>query len=225
MLGIMDLARFVIESASAVICFILLWFMLKPYRITGDNRFLGLPLGFGVMGVSHIIATVVTFSQDLSWFMLLFRTFSFVFLATTYFFSSRSSKKTQQLWNTTVSVLIVILITLALLVFVSPQTVLGNSNSAEIYFRVFMEIFLTYIILYTLRTHVQKPDPWTLWIPFGFIFLALSQYAFLLYYVEPSPVTLWSAVAFRFAGLVVFLVVAYQTFYRYERNANNEVTA
>ena len=213
-----------VESVSAVICFILVWFMIKPYRLTGDARFLGLPLGFGIMGVSHVIATiVVAFSTNLSWFLILFRTFSFVFLAATYFFSSRAFKKTQQLWNVTLSALIVLFMALSLILFVAPQTAnwLANYN-AQIYSRVFMEIFLTYIIIFTLRTHVKKPDPNTIWIPFGFISLAISQYTLILAYITHTfnsngppylGVPYWAAMAFRFAGLLVFLAVAYRTFY------------
>ncbi len=212
-----EIVRIVAEPASAILCFILVWFMAKPYRLTGDARFLGLPLGFGIMGVSHVIATTVALSKDLSWFMLLFRTFSFAFLATTYFFSSKSSKKNQQFWNITISALIVVLIALSLLVVVAPQTVWENDSNVQIYCRVFMMLFLSYIIVYTVRSHVKKPDPMTLWIPFGFIFLAISQYSLLLFYVEPSRVAFYGSFALRFAGLAVFLIVAYQTFYRFSK--------
>ena len=207
------LVRLTLEPASAIICFILVWFMIKPYRLTGEGRYLGLPLGFGIMGISHIIAAIVAFSNSLNWFMLLFRTFSFLFLATTYFFSNKSSKKTQQIWNITLSALFVILITLSLLVFVAPQSIWETYSGTQIYFRIFMEIFLLYIIIHTLRGHVKKPDPKTIWIPFGFIFLALSQYSFLLFYIDSGLAAFWGAYVFRFAGLIVFLIVAYQAFY------------
>ncbi len=218
MLDLMDIARIILESVSALLCFILVWFMAKPYKTTGDARLLGLPLGFGIMGISHIIATVVTFSLNLSWFMLMFRTFSFVFLATVYFFASKSSKKTQQLWNITVSATVVILITSSLLIFVAPEALLVDNSNMQVYFRVFMLVALCYIIAQSIRTHVEKPDPMTIWIPFGFVFLAISQYSFLLFYVDFNLVTFWSAMAFRFAGLAVFLFVAYQTFYRSKEN-------
>jgi hypothetical protein len=188
--------------------------MIKPYRLTGDTRFLGLPLGFGFMAISHIIAATVAISKEVSWFMLLFRTFSFVFIATTYFFSEMSSKKTQYLWNISISALIVVLIGLSLVVVVAPQSVWENDAGAQIYSRIFMEIFLCYIIVHSIRNHIEKPDPTTIWIPFGFIFLALSQYSFLLFYIDNSFAAFWGAIVFRFVGLIVFLVVAYQTFYR-----------
>jgi hypothetical protein len=207
-----EVTRLIAEPSSAIICFILVWFMAKPYRHTGDARLLGLPLGFGIMGVSHIIATLVAFSRDVSWFMLVFRTFSFVFLASTYFFSSKSSKKTQQLWNISISAIIVALISLSVLVFVAPQTVWENSSGAQIIFRIFMEVFLSYSIIYTIKSHVDKPDPMTIWIPFGYIFFALSQYSLLVYYIDTGSAAFWGALAFRFAGLAVFLIVSIRTF-------------
>lgn len=208
-----EVIRLVVEPASAIICFILVWFMIKPYRLTGEASFLGLPLGFGIMGIAHVIAATVAISKDVSWFMLLFRTFSFVFIATTYYFSSKSSKKSQQLWNITLSALIVVLITFSLVIFVAPQSVWESDTGAQIYLRIFMMVFLVYIIVYTLRSHVKKPDPMTIWIPFGFIFLALSQYSLLFFYIDLSRAAFWGAIMFRFAGLIMFLIVAYRTFY------------
>lgn len=201
------------EPTSAIICFILVWFMAKPYRITGENSFLGLPIGFAIMGISHVIATIVVFSSDLGWFMLLFRTFSFAFIAASYFFSSKSFKKTQYLLNITLSALIVGLIVLSLAVFVAPFSVWESYNIAQVYCRVFIEVFLVYIIAFTINNHVKRPDPWTLWIPFGFIFLAISQYSFFFWYLDYSVTALWSAIAFRIIGLLVFLVISYRTFY------------
>jgi hypothetical protein len=217
-----ELLRPTIEPISAIICFILVWFMIKPYRVTGDARFLGLPLGFGIMGIGHIIAATVAISQDVSWIMLLFRTFSFAFLAMTYFFSSKSSKKTQQLWNLTLSAVIVVLIALSLLVVAAPQTVWEQEPGAQIYCRIFIMIFLCYIIVHTLRNHVRNPDPTTILIPFGFIFLAISQYSFIFLYTNSSRPAVWGGLALRLIGLIIFLVVAYRSFYSPKEAAMNE---
>jgi hypothetical protein len=227
-----DLVKITITLAeffSAVICFVLVWFMMKPYRLTGDARFLGLPLGFVLLGISHAIATAVQFSSGVAWywFMLIFRTFSFVFLATTYLFSSRSSKKTQHLWNITVSTMIVVIFTLSLLVLVAPQ-LWESVGSSQIYWRILMVISLCYIITVTIKNHFKKPNPMTLWIPFGFIFLAISQCLLIVYslvnkVIDNSINVYWSTLVFRFAGLIMFLVVAYRTYYnsKEDRNAKN----
>ena len=224
-----DLVKITIELAeviSAIICFVLVWFMMKPYRLTGENSFLGLPLGFGIMGASHIIATAVGFSTDLAWFwfMVIFRTFSFLFLATTYLFASRASKKSHYLLNITLSTTIVVLFTLSLLVFIAPQ-LWSSFGSSQIYWRIFIVICLSYIIIVTLRNHVKKPDRMTLWIPFGFIFLTASQCLLIVYasvykIIENSINVYWIAVGFRFAGLIMFLIVAYRTYYNSKEDDN-----
>ena len=214
------------EAFSAIICFVLVWYMMKPYRLTGENSFLGLPLGFAIMGISHLIATAVNFTSGVTWFwfMLIFRTFSFMFLATTYLFSSRLSKKNQYLWNITFSTIIVVLFTLSLLAIIAPQ-LWESVGSSQIYWRIFMVIALVYITTVTLRNHVKKPDSMTLWIPFGFIFLTISQFLLIVYslvykVIENSINVYWSSIVFRFAGLIMFLIVAYRTYYNSKEEDN-----
>jgi hypothetical protein len=209
----LELTRLILEPTSAIICFILVWFMIKPYRLTGDAKFVGLPLGFGLMGIGHVIAASVAFSQDLRWPMLIFRTFSFVFLAATYFFAGKSSKVSQQLWNITLSALIVGLITLSMLVIVEPQSVWDSYNVAQIYMRLFVGISLFYLIVHTLRNHEKNPAPLTILIPIGFILLAISQYSLIFNYIDHSRTAFWGAIVFRFSGLIVFLIVSYKAFY------------
>ena len=48
--------RIIIEVASAIICFIFVWFIAKPYRLTREGRYLGLPLGFAFLGISYAIS-------------------------------------------------------------------------------------------------------------------------------------------------------------------------
>ena len=58
-----DLERITIEVVSAIACFILVRFMIKPFRLTGESRYLGLPLGFDFLGVSHVF-TAVSFALE-----------------------------------------------------------------------------------------------------------------------------------------------------------------
>ena len=88
-----------------------------------------------------------------------------------------------------------------------------------------MVISLGYIIIVTLRNHLKKPEPMTLWIPFGFIFLAISQCLLIVYslfykVVENSINVYWSAIVFRFVGLIMFLIVAYRTYYNSKEDGN-----
>ena len=59
-----DLARIIIEVVSATACFILVWFMIKPYQLTGEGRYLGLPLGFLFLGVSFTISSGTILGRD-----------------------------------------------------------------------------------------------------------------------------------------------------------------
>src|SRR5512147_593128 len=107
--------RIIVEIASAIICFILVKFMIKPYGLTKEARFLGLPFGFGFLGASFVISAVVyslkssVYWTDLLWFQSFTRTFAFVFLAMTYYFSKRPPKSTRLLSDAILSLLVVIL--------------------------------------------------------------------------------------------------------------------
>ena len=80
-------ARVIVEVVSAIICFILVRYMIKPYSLTKEGRYLGLPLGFTFLGASYVISalayTELYHFSDFLWIQLLARTFAFVFLAVT----------------------------------------------------------------------------------------------------------------------------------------------
>jgi hypothetical protein len=222
-----DEVRITIEIVSALICFILVRFMIKPYRLTGEGRYLGLPLGFAFLGASYAISAAAFINPtgyftELSWLQLLIRTFAFMFLAVTYFFSKQSSKNGHLKWNITLSLLAVALVTLLLVLVVAPQTAVETYLAVQIYLRVFSVFCLSYIALHTLRSHLKKPDPNTLWIPIGFILLAVSQYSLLFWYTDNSSTAFWGALVIRLMGLAVFLFVAYQTFYNSEEKKKDE---
>lgn len=211
--------RIVAEVVSAILCFILLRFMIKPYRLTGESRYLGLPLGFSFLGISYVLgATALSglFSpyMVLAWIPLLARTFAFSFLVVTYYFSKEPSKNTRLLWDITLSLLIIVLTASVAAVLIFPQFAASSYISTQKYFRIFDIICLTYISIYTLRSHIRNPDPTTIWIPFGFILLGISQYSFLIWAIDASNFAFTGALLIRLAGLVVFLAVSYRTFYR-----------
>jgi hypothetical protein len=71
--------------------------MIKPYRLTGEGRYLGLPLGFGFLGISYILGAIALsqlfFSySEIAWIPLLARTFAFSFLVVTYYFSKKPQR-------------------------------------------------------------------------------------------------------------------------------------
>jgi hypothetical protein len=216
-------ARVTVEVVSVIVCFILVRYMIKPYLLTRESRYLGLPLGFIFLGTSYVIAAIaytepIYFFKELLWLQLLTRTFAFVFLAMTYYFSKKPSKDTRLLWNITLSVLVVALIALFLLTVIDPQVALNGYSASQVYVRIFNVLCLSYIVIHTLRSHVKNPDPTTIWTPLGFILLATSQYSLFFWYIDSSFAAFWGALVLRSLALAVFLFVAYRTFYGSRKN-------
>ena len=215
--------RITVEIVSAIICFVLVRFMIKPYLLTRETRYLGLPLGFLFLGVSFtlssgIIATgmfsiQINFCPEFSLLQLLIRAFAFVFLAVTYHFSEKRSKNSRLMWDLTFSVLAIVLVVLLLMLFVAPQSTLQAYLASIVYIRLFNIACLSYVAIHTLRSHTKEPDPTTIWIPLGFILLAVSQYSLLFFDTDNSLTAFAGALVLRLLALAVFLFVAYRTFY------------
>jgi hypothetical protein len=211
-------ARIAVEAISAAACFILVRFMIKPYRLTGESRYLGLPLGFIFLGLSYALATAIfsittSFNPDFEWLALLIKTFAFVFLAVTYYFSNRLTKNVIT-WDITLGLLTVALFTLLISLIIDPQSAMQAYFASQLYVRIFNVLCLTFIAILTLRSHVKQPDPTTIWIPFGFILLGVSQYSLIFWYINNSLAAFTGSLAIRLMALAIFLFVAYQTFYR-----------
>ena len=216
--------RIIIEIVSASICFILLWFMAKPYSLTRESRYLGLPLGFGFLGVSYVVVALListpgAFDNELSWLQLLPRTFAFLFLAVTYYFSKKPSKRSPLIWNVTISFLILVLVTLFIMVLINPHLASPNYIGLSVYFRAFNLLCLFYISVYTLRRHVKNLEPKTIVIPIGFILLGMNQYSAIIWSVDRSYFAFWGALVLRLTALVIFLFVSYKVFYSSNKGA------
>jgi hypothetical protein len=217
------LERIIIEVVSAIACFILTRFMMKPFRLTGETRYLGLPLGFGFLGASYAFSAL-SFSPLFDFansggVQLVVRAFAFLFLAVTYYFS-KSAKKPKLLWNMTLGVLAAILTILILLAIMSPQFSWPNYRLAQISVRVFDLVCLSYISVHALKSHIEQPDPTTLMIPLGYILLGIGQYSLLIWAIDASIFAFFAGLALRLAGLAVFLFVSYRTFYSSEKRGN-----
>ena len=217
-----NVERITIEVVSAIACFILVRFMIKPFRLTGETRYLGLPLGFGFLGASYAFSAV-SYSPlfdftNRGWVQLFVRAFAFLFLAVTYYFS-KSAKKPRRLWNVTLGLLAAILTILILLVIISPRFLLSDYILHSIFVRVFSLMCLSYISIHALKSHMEQSDPTTLVVPLGYILLAMEQYSALIWIVDSSYFALFGALALRLAGLAIFLFVSYKTFYSSERRS------
>jgi amino acid transporter len=135
-----------------------------------------------------------------------------VFLAVTYYFSKIPSKNTRQLWDITLSLLIVSLVALFLVTGIFPQVASDTYSASQVYVRVFIVICLSYIAIHTLRSHIKNPDPTTIWVPMGYILLAISQYSLLFWYLDNSLAAFTGSLALRLMALAVFLAVTYLSF-------------
>ncbi len=88
-----------VDAVSAVICFVLVWFMTKPYRFTGERKYIGLPFSFSFLGASYVIG-LTGFLQSggfvdvLRWVQLFTQSYAFAFLAVTYYFSKKEKETT-----------------------------------------------------------------------------------------------------------------------------------
>jgi hypothetical protein len=209
--------RMIVEVVAAILCFVIVRFMEKPYELTRDGTYLGLPLGFAFLGTADALAALayspIGFDPKLLWLPQLTRTFAFVFLATTYLFSNRKSKSSQLLGETTISLLVIAVAISFLLAFVAPQFAFEGYSKANVYLRIFNVICLVYVAIYTLRSHLKNLDATTIWIPFGFIFLAIGQYTLFFWYIDSSFSAFVGSLVATFAGLAIFLFVSYRTFY------------
>ncbi len=217
-----DIERIVIEMVSAIACFILVKFMIKPFQLTGETRHLFLALGFGLLGASYAFSAI-SFALEalqtwspvfISWFWveLLVRAFAFLFLAITYYFS-RLEKKTKPLWNTTLVILVALLAVLILSAIIFPQLPWSSYITINIYVRFFSLICLLYISIQSLRSHIEQAEPKTLMVPLGYILLGIGTYSSLIGAVDLTLFPLFGALVLRLAGLAVLLFVCYKTFY------------
>jgi hypothetical protein len=211
--------RFAIEIASAILYFILLRYMIKPYGLTREERYLGLPLGFGFLGIAEMILAIgiIYPINGLGTVSVVMRTFAFVFLAFTYYFSKKPSKNSRFIWVIILSVIIVGLTTWLLWLFSAPLLTLGITAGFGIFLRILALVCLSYICIHTIRSHIKSLDPTTIWIPLGFIMLSVSQYSQLIRAADENylyGVAFVGGLTARLIALAIFLYVAYRTFYK-----------
>ncbi len=213
-----DILHFAIEVVSAVLCFVLVRFMFKPYEFTREGRYLGLPLGFMFLGLSEVFLGTGIFvdTQELRVLSLISRTFAYVFLAATYYFSKKTTKNSRIIWNITFSLIVVILAAL-LLIAVNGSIVGLQFASPSVYFRVISLLCISFICIHTLRSHIQEPERDTIWIPLGFILLGFSQYSMLIWATDAHytyGIAFTGAWIARIAGLSIFIAVSYLTLHK-----------
>jgi len=206
-----------VEGVSAAIAFVLVWFMVKPYRMTGENRFLGLPIGFAFLGVSYIFMGASlslgesSLLDEMRWLQLFTGAYAFVFIAVTYHLSFEThERKARLLMQAFASLTVLVSIFLFVVVFLPPLFTFPSYKTADEYFRVFNMMLALYVTLQTLRSHALKPESKTILAPLGYALLAFSQYSFLIWSLDSSFSAFIGAHAIRIVGLLVFLFVSYE---------------
>ena len=210
--------RIAVEIISAVACAVLLWFMIKPYIVTREGRYIGLPLGFGFLGASYALSAIAYaqpnfYESGIKWIQLLFRAFAFLFLAVAYYFSKKPTKNTRYIWDIIFSGLFVSLAALLLLNFIAPQIPIRSYLTLSSFIRILNLVCLTYIFIHCFREQAKEPDPISIWVLSGYALLGLSQLSYLIVNFYSGVFAFWVSLALRLTSLAVFLISASKTFY------------
>jgi hypothetical protein len=224
--------RIAYEITSTILVIILVRFMLKPYQLTGESRYLGLPLGFGFLGVTYALSAFTYyqphfFGNVTLYIQLVLRSFAFVFLCVTYYFANKTTKtatkNTRWIWNTTLILLLVAFVTSFVLVMLPgvPSTISAYSDVAT-YVRIFNLVCIGYLCYRTFRSHIEQPQRDTLWIPLSYLFLGVSQYSLVVYTLDNSMSAWWGALAIRWIAFALLLYVAYMSFYSKKGRLNEK---
>jgi hypothetical protein len=207
-----------IHAVAIALCLVLVYFMIKPYKVTGESRYLGLPLGFGFLALSHFISGYAFFAPTqfhdaVVWFQISARAFAFAFLALSYYFAKKPSKNSRVWWNITLSILIVALVMSTIWVVILPQStdtyLLGDAC-----FRIFNVVCLAFICIHTLRVFLKKNEPAIGSTAFGYIQLALSQFLLIFWVTYLNLVIFWAAMILLVSGLSFIVAVSYRALYR-----------
>ncbi|MGE5556539.1 MAG: hypothetical protein ACM3UY_09855 [Methanocella sp.] len=222
-----EVERIIIEVVSAVLYFTLVRYMYKPYSLTGEKKYLGLPLGFAFLGISEIFLTIQIIypSIQLPGLSVATRTFAFVFLAITYFFAAKPTRNNQMLWTITLSLITIIAAILCIILVGAPLLNLQVPMGFSIFLRILGLFFVGYISLHALNSHIKRPDPTTIWIPLGFVMLGLSQYSQIIRVLDNGYAyggAFIGGIVSRFIGIAIFLYVAYRTFHGNDKRDNTK---
>ena len=215
--------RIAYEVTSAILCFILVWFMMKPYGFTKKEKYISLPLAFGLLGASYLFsaityADVIPNKGSILWLQLVVRTFAFVFLATTYYFSKKADETAHIVWTITISFILVTVVASFMAIIFAPHLSFENYRTASAYVRIFILISLVYVIIQAFKNHMANlKQVSTIVTPLGYILLAISQYSLIIWAADESMIAWWTALGLRMGALAIFLFITYTAFYRSQK--------
>jgi hypothetical protein len=97
---------------------------------------------------------------------------------------------------------------------------MGDYLVFSIYTRAFNIVCLLYITIYTFRSYLKVQDSKAILTPFGYMFLLIGQYSLIIWDTGNicNEIPFYGGLVLRWAGLVLFLIIAYRTFYGSKRS-------
>lgn len=203
------------EFVSAVLALTLVYFFSKAYRLTRFIHLIGLPIGFSFLASSYIfLGMSLLYENDVagSELFLLLRlitqSFGFVFVAFTYYFSSKSEKSTKYLLSIiSVASVISILLVFGALMFSPPFMEVPPVNVCDECFRIMNLVFLGYVIYYLVKhlESLHEAISGLIWTPLAFSLLWLAQYSLLIWGIDGSQTAFVFAHVVRLASLTLFI--------------------
>jgi hypothetical protein len=210
------------EISSAAICFLLLYFMIKPYVVTREGRYASLPLGFGFLGVSYLLSAIVYTQLDNPisnlpsrelWIQLVIRAFAFFFLTTNYYFSKKPKKSSRTLWDLIIVALIIICLLIISVILVIPEfSYVDSLDTFVTVVRILGAVCLGYVAIHGFLAYYKDGDSTTIWAPLGFALLAISQVLSAIWSANGNVAALTATLVIRLFGLSLFLFIVYRTF-------------
>jgi uncharacterized membrane protein len=207
---------FASELLSTCLASLIVYGMLKSYRVNRSKHLLGFPIGFSFLAISYVLLGVsyVFSSPNLSslllpasWAHILLQSFGFAFLAGTYLFAESSgvSGTLGRVWL--FSILVVLAGTTLLVLVIPPYLSLPSYDVADEIFRALNIVLLVYIVAAVSQTLRTAPLEYSRMVLGGFIFIAIGQYSQLLWALDSGFWAFALAHVLRLLGLVALALV------------------
>ncbi len=209
------------EFVSTFLASIIVYLFAKAYRTIQATYLLGLPIGFSFLASSYLFHGISmlhetsnpAISESFLWLRIAAQSFGFIFIAFTYYFSSKDERTTKNLlivisFASTVSVSLIMVGAALSAPFLGTSSVhvvdeiLGAVNLA----------FIGYIIYHLskrLKSLLKEKIPGAIWTPFAFILLWLAQYSLLIWAIDGSQTAFALAYVAILASLILFIHIYY----------------
>jgi hypothetical protein len=209
------------ELVSTFLTSFIVYLFAKAYRTVHSTHLLGLPLGFSFLASSYFFLGIsmlhetsnVAISESFLWLRIVTQSFGFVFVAFTYYFSSKDERTSKNLLLV-ISFVSAVSVSLIMVGAAISAPFLGISSVQD--FDVILGavnlVFVGYVIYHLskgLKLLFKEETPGVMWTPFAFILLWLSQYSLLIWAIDDSQTAFAFAHAARLASLILFIYIYY----------------